>query len=97
MVVRAAMAIMAAVAAELSSTHIQDNSNGTIYCHDLFGPSTQSSVAGVWGTIVSTLSEDILSTPSKDIMSISSEELGSTPSEEPGLTLYGEFGSTSTP
>jgi len=96
MVPRAAMATMAAVAAELSSACIHGYGNRTIYYHDLFGPSTESSVAGIWGTIVSTLSEDIWSTLSKDIMSILSEELRSTPSDKLGFTLSGEFGSKST-
>jgi len=45
---------------------------------DTFGTSTESSLARVWVSIVSTPSEDIVSTPS--------EEFGSTPSDEFGST-----------
>ena len=78
MATMAAMATMAMMAAVLSSTGIRDYGNRTIHRQDTFGTSTESSLVGVWVSIVSTPSEDIVSTPS--------EELGSTPSDEFGST-----------
>jgi len=103
MAAMAVMAAMAAMATVMSSTGIRDNGNRTIRRQDTFGTSTESSLAGVWVSIVSTPSEDIVSTPSGDIVSTPSEdivstpleELGSTPSEELGSTPSEEFGSTS--
>jgi len=86
MAAMAVMAAMAAMATVMSSTGIRDYGNRTIRRQDTFGTSTESSLAGVWVSIVSTPSEDIVSTPSEELGSTPSEELGSTPSEEFGST-----------
>jgi hypothetical protein len=69
---------MAARAAVMSSTGIQDYSNRTIRRQDTFGMSTESSLDGGWVNMVSTHSEDIVLTPSEELMSTPSEEFGST-------------------
>jgi hypothetical protein len=91
----AAMALMAAMAAVMSSTGIRDFGNRTIRRQDKFRTSTESSLAGVWVSIVSKPSEDIVSTPSEELVSTPSEELGSTPSRVRGSTPSDEFESTS--
>jgi hypothetical protein len=72
----ASMASMAAMAAVMSSTGIRDYGNRTTRRQDTFGTSTESSLAGVWYTIVSTAPEDIVSTPSEEFRSTPSDEFG---------------------
>jgi hypothetical protein len=76
------MATMAVMAAVSNSTDIWDYGNRMIHRQDIFGTSTECSLAGVSVNIVSTPSEKLGSTPLEDIVSTPSEDIVSTPSEE---------------